>query len=465
MSALARWARLVVVSATVAGVCLPSAGRADDAPQAATDAHHDETAPVLSTDGLTGVLNLDPLLPASWRSEGPAEKKRGWSALLLPNIRLNPDEGFGLGLVMHAAYADLEAKPYKLYLGLRSMATLKLVQRHELAFDAVRIFGTPLRVDGRVGFYAVVFEPFCGVGPEVTCDPAAASKMAERRGLEGEDRAAFENTYYAMRMLRPYAWANFRYDLPLGLKLFGGGRIEYVYPGAFGDVLAGELLVEGPYPDSMFAQYAPDGQEGLSHVWQGGLVYDTRDHEPDPTRGVLVEGSLRGAHAFIGSAWDFAGANVGVRAFAPLDPYERLILASRLVLDAATGDVPVQELARVGGIIDYRAFGGVAAGRGIRQQRYIGQGKAISQNELRWRAARVVGLGTRVDVVLLGFVDAATVVTETLAPFKEPWTLGLSGGGGMRLVVNRNIVLRFDLGFSREEGFVPAFYIDSGQTF
>jgi len=462
MTTVARIAFFFALAVGVARVAVASS--LDDAGSPATPSPAGE-GPVLRVEDKSLVVDLDPLLPEEWRAKDAKARKEGWSFVAFPNLRYNPDEGLGAGLSLYAALVDGQARPYKLYLGFRTMATLKLAQRHELIVDAVRIFDTRLRVDGRAGFYAVAYEPFCGIGPTASCDAGEASRAAGRLGLDDEERASFERTYFVMRMLRPYAWANLRYDLPLGLKLFAGGRLEYVWPGYFGEVLEGELFDAGPYPGSKLAALAPDGQEGVSHVVQAGLLLDTRDHEPDPTRGLFVEASLRGAHSLLGSSWDFVGANLGARAFAPLDKAERLVLASRVVVDATVGDVPVQELARIGGVQDIRAFGGVFVGRGMRQQRYIGQGKAFTQLELRWRALSLLAAGQHMGAELLGFYDAGAVVAETLRPFASPLHLASSGGVGLRLVFNRNIVLRFDLGFSREEGFVPAFYIDAGQTF
>ena len=62
-----------------------------------------------------------------------------------------------------------------------------------------------------------------------------------------------------------------------------------------------------------------------------------------------------------------------MRGYLPLDPGHSLVLASRLVVDLVAGDLPITELDRVGGTLDYGAFGGHRMGRGILEYRYLGR--------------------------------------------------------------------------------------------
>lgn len=76
----------------------------------------------------------------------------------------------------------------------------------------------------------------------------------------------------------------------------------------------------GPYPGSQFERDHPDGEPGLVSLGQAGLLFDTRDHEPAPTRGVLLEASVRGAHRATGSDWSFAGVSASGHLYHALAP-------------------------------------------------------------------------------------------------------------------------------------------------
>jgi hypothetical protein len=392
------------------------------------------------------------------------------SFFVLPDVRYNPDEGLGLGLAIPIVWSEPDVKPYKYNFVFQLVTSTKLVQDQALLFDIVDILGLPLRLSGQTGFYAFADEPFCGIGSTASCDPAAAERAVQLAGLEGEEAEEAIERYYLMRIVRPYAWGILRvglFDLDRFGKweLFGGLRTEAYFPGFFGNVLEGELFDPGPYPGSRFESHAPSGEPGFINLPQVGVMVDTRDFEPSPRSGYWVEASLRGAHPWALSSWGFAGANVTGRLYVPLHPSKSLTLATRFIADIIVGDAPVQELARFGGSQDYRGFGGRWVGRGLRQQRFIGDLKVAYQTELRWDAIRFDVGGFSLGFEFVGFLDAGFVMSEGVdyafsEGLKRPPRPLLAYGVGLRWVINRNIVIRADVGISPDEGFNPLFYFD-----
>jgi hypothetical protein len=132
------------------------------------------------------------------------------------------------------------------------------------------------------------------------------------------------------------------------------------------------------------------------------------------------------------------------------------------------------------------AFGGQWFGRGLRERRAIGKGKAIAQLELRRDVLAVVVAGARVDVGLGAFLDTALVAADVGwrgvdfrgglpaqaatgaaragdADEAGSATRLLWGGGfGLRLLFNRALLLRVDVAWSPAEAVAPSFYTPFG---
>ena len=89
---------------------------------------------------------------------------------------------------------------------------------------------------------------------------------------------------------------------------------------------------------------------------------------------------------------------------------------------------------------------------------------AMNQTELRWLAIPFTVAGVDIDVHLLGFVDIGFVGPE-LSDFGQMWSTPLPGaGGGLRLAVDKNFVIRADLGVSAYKE-SPSLYIDLRNAF
>lgn len=392
------------------------------------------------------------------RGETPAEAlpQEGPGFGGVPALNYNSDDGFGVGLIGTFYWYDGVTNPYRLAVTLQIFITSKLVQDHNIQVDWLKAFGLPLRINSRVGYTQSLTQNYCGLGGDVTCDPAVAQAAGEARGLSGDALTAFEGQFYKRRLFSPYGLVNARFMLHeapkpehLRIELLAGYRGFYFTPGTWADDDGDGQSDLTPYPGSLFARDYPDGQPGFSSVLQAGIIVDTRDHEPAPTEGVFLEASVRGSSPVWGSAWNWAGGNVTLRGYTALDPGRKLILASRLAGDAVLGDPPIEELARVGGTVDYYAFGGSDMGRGIRVQRFLGKLRIFNQTELRWRFWDFSLFGQRFGLTAVGFGDLGIVGAEVAEPGPLPLNVGV--GGGLRFSWNENFVIRFDVAVSPSE--------------
>ena len=423
-------------------------------------AHSWYASPVLTLLPFAVALATEPGAP----DEAPATPEDaepwdrvGWGWGGVPAINFNSDEGFGFGVLGSIYRYNGGSQPYKTAVTVLAFATTRAIQYHYVQFDTLRVGGTPLRLDGRLALDATQVDNFCGIGPDVTCDPAVAEAAAGER--TGEAREQFVTRFYRTRYLYPRLRLNARYALdpmPHRFELFAGFRLAYILPGDFSE--------SGAFPGSLYAQtFGEDGERGFVSILQLGAMLDNRDNEPSPTRGYWIEGSVRGASRYLGSDWEHAGFNTTLRGYVPLFT-ERLVFADRIVVDAITGEAPVQELAVAGGSQRYTGYGSLNAGRGIRQRRFVGETFAMNQAELRWLALPLRIADVPVDIHVLGFVDVGFVGAE-FRDFGRMFRTPLpGGGGGLRFAIDKNFIVRADVAFSSfEQG--NSLYIDINNLF
>ena len=409
----------------------------------------------------------EPFEPGSPEVEEPkpqAWDRVGWGWGGVPAINYNSDEGFGFGVLGSIYRYDGGTQPYKTRVTLLAFATTKAIQSHYLEFDTLSVGGSPLRLDGRVAFDATQVDNFCGIGPDVTCDAATAEAAAAAAGLDpaadGDAFDQFVTRYYRTRYFYPRMRINARYALdpmPHRFEIFGGYRLAYVAQGDFSE--------SGPFQGSLYDEmFGPEGEKGFISVVQVGAMLDNRDNEPSPTRGYWVEASVRGASRFIGSSWEHVGFNTTLRGYLPVFT-DRLVLADRLVVDGISGDAPVRELANAGGYQRYTGYGSLNAGRGIRQRRFIGEAFAMNQLELRWLALPFTILDVPIDIHVLGFVDVGFVAAD-IRDFGRMFGTPLpGGGGGLRVAVDKNFIVRLDVAVSQFEDGIGGLYIDINNVF
>lgn len=384
----------------------------------------------------------------------------------VPALAFDADNGFGFGVIGNLFFHDGATRPYRASVMLQLFMTTKLVHDHHITADWLKVGDLPLRLWSRLGYLQSRSQNYCGLGGEVACDPALAVAEAARLGLEGEDADSFVQHYYQRRFINPYAQVQARYALveqPARFELTGGLRGGWFIPGTWDDEDGDGDADLAPFPGSLHERDFPDGEPGFESIVQAGVMLDTRDNEPAPSEGIWLEASARASSPLIGSAWQWAGGNVTLRGYAPLDQGRKVVLCSRLIFDGVLGDPPIQSLVRLGGSTDSYVLGGADLGRGIRAQRYIGKLRVVDTTELRWRFLDTELLGQQFSFAAAGFVDAGLVGRELVEP--GPMPLQAGGGAGVRAAWNQNFIVRFDVGFSSMEAWQPMYYLLIGNPF
>ncbi|HEV8511121.1 MAG TPA: BamA/TamA family outer membrane protein [Gemmatimonadales bacterium] len=183
----------------------------------------------------------------------------------------------------------------------------------------------------------------------------------------------------------------------------------------------------------------PDDLHLTDAVGRAGIVFDTRDLEVDPHRGVFAE-------ALVGRGRGYTRKTAHVRVY--VHPLERLILAARLAGEDITGTAPLGALQTIetsDGAAG--ALGGYRSLRGYYDGRFVGPGKVLGGVEARYGFLWAPRL---LEVKLFAFYDAGRVFGPGESFRLTRRGLHSSMGGGVALALMRNTLVILEGGKGTE---------------
>jgi outer membrane protein assembly factor BamA len=361
---------------------------------------------------LTGGSRDAAALGASEGAEQATVAAPSLSYAAFPLVGYSSDTGVGLGVrgVMQRAPSSVEGQAF---------ATTDGAQFHFLFLDVRRLAGSSFRLDALAGYRRDPSAAYYGIGNH----PVPASGLPDALDSYSE-----ETPVLRIRLRRPI-WGD--------LSALAGYRF---------------LLQHVSYdPASLLATQSPLGVKGGNYGEVSlGLAWDTRDDEMDPSRGWLVEATVRGTAPASGSRYTSAGAFASASAYREILP--ALVVAGRAAVDGAWGDVPFDRLQDFGSLVapffQLSGIGGALTVRGLRQSEYVGHAKAVANVELRWRFAVLHVLSRDVRLSSVAFADAGRVWEQ--GPDQVPFldSVHAGAGGGLRIAWGKLVVLRADAGYA-----------------
>lgn len=217
-----------------------------------------------------------------------------------------------------------------------------------------------------------------------------------------------------------------------------------------------------------------DQAKGGNHtILKGGLVYDTRDNEPNPFTGVWSEMQLHYAPSFLSNTdYSYARIILTHRQYFTLIP-EWMNFAYRLSYQGKLGgEMPfymmpfmfqsAPKLTRDG-------VGGSKTVRGVKRNRIVGDGFAFGNLELRGKILRTSLFKQNFYIALSAFVDGGMVtqkynfdysgMPDVLPDDLPDQILDLDAkeiphigfGGGIHFALNQNFILTVDYGMAAKK--------------
>lgn len=234
-----------------------------------------------------------------------------------------------------------------------------------------------------------------------------------------------------------------------------------------------------------------DANGGIISSLRAGLMYDSRNVENNPTKGIWAEAHFIAAPKFLGTTHQHFKFNATLRQYIPLGT-PKLVFAYRLAYQGTIGDAPWYSMpvyTTMGPKPDFDGIGGYRTVRGIMLNRVQGLDTGFYNIELRYRFIDFTLFNQNIAFALSGFTDAAHVfkgydltnkneaALAKSAPFKNELYKKYvntsvkdgfhgSAGAGLRFIMNQNFIVAFEYArcFNKQDG-DSAFYINIGFLF
>jgi hypothetical protein len=208
-----------------------------------------------------------------------------------------------------------------------------------------------------------------------------------------------------------------------------------------------------------------DSTGGINNFIKLGLIFDTRDNEPNPMHGIWDEAVMAIAPAFIGDGhYSFIKLSVIHRQYFTLAK-EVLSFAYRIGYQGTiAGKAPFYlqnyMINSFSQTTTFDGLGGSRTLRGILRNRVVGDGVVYANAEFRWKFVRFHWIKQNFYLALNAFADAGMVVQEvpidksgipagvdrSLYFSSDTESPHLALGGGFRIVMNQNFIISADYG-------------------
>lgn len=256
---------------------------------------------------------------------------------------------------------------------------------------------------------------------------------------------------------------------------------------------------------TIFDQYRQWGIISEDEVWGGwnstvrlGLLYDTRDKEGAPSRGIWAEAHATLAPKWLGTTNPYYRYSATFRQYLPIVKNDVLTFAYRLNYEGTLGkSAPYYVLPYItvmGPSYDRDGMGGYRTIRGLMRNRVQGLDVASYNAEIRWRFVNFALWKQNIAFGLNLFSDGTMVTRNYDMSFKGEQQyrgaydeyMAASGnrtsdrphitvGGGLRFIMNQNFIVAFEYGlplskfsndpYIKNQDGNGAFYINTGYLF
>lgn len=396
--------------------------------------------------------------------------QKGWNILPLPSIGYDPDLGFQYGVFgtltyfgdgsyypdfLHQLYFEFTRYTKGSGTNMLYFDSGKLIHGLRITADVTYLTEQELNFYGFNGYEAVYNRSWENYKPDNPYYKShvfyAHSRTILRSGLDLRGKFVSEH----LSWLAGFTWLNFRIS-SVNISALRKGSLN---PGNFPNVP--ELYDD--YVDwGIIKQNEKNG--GLNNFVKLGMVFDSRDNQDFPTRGIWSEIILALAPGFIGDGqFSFAKFSVTHRQYITI-LRKKLLFAYRLAYQGTiAGKVPFYfqpyMIGSYTGSTTVDGVGGAGSVRGMLRNRVVGDGVAYANAEFRWRFYHFQLMNQAWHLGLIAFTDDGMVLQKIAIDksgipanvdqsqfFDGSEYPHLTFGGGVHLDVNENTIFSVDIG-------------------
>ena len=408
--------------------------------------------------------------------------KKGWNFGPLPVVGFNSDLGFQYGACVDIFnYGDGSRYPkfdYKMNLEVSAYTKGSLNLRfygdfYNLMPNSRLFIDAGYFTDKRFEFYG-----FNGFASPYFNDIYVMNDATDngRNTLREEFDPEFNSVFYRMDRKQ------FRFNSCLRSKFGFGEHFYYGVGLSYFNYNMGRINIhnEEYFYDQQMTLFELYRESGLirENEADGGnvtqiklaFIYDSKNHDSDPTKGAYFEATVTGAPDLIDrDGYSHMTFNAVWQHYIPIVK-ENLTFAYRLVTQNVIGEIPYYA-AFNSNMLFYKkmstdAVGGVNSVRGINRNRVVGAGYAWLNAELRWKVVGFQFINQNWNVALNPFFDAGMVTQSyRLAEQEAAWNtiqekywtspedaenliysgdkegIHTSAGCGLKLIMNKNFII------------------------
>ena len=400
--------------------------------------------------------------------------KKGWNFGPLPVVGYDGDLGFQYGLCCDIFnYGDGSLYPrYKYKFNVEASRYTKgsgvfrfysdmpyVVKDTKLFFDVTYFYANKYEFFGFNGFEASTFDP--NINPNNPEDFKSGYHFIDRnqfRFVGSMQRPFFSvpNLYWTAG----FAYYNTAISVIDTVKM---NKYAGQQPTLYENYVANDIIKED------------EAHGGNTTQIRLGMIYDNRDHNSDPTKGIYAEATLVGAPDIIDrKGYSNLSYTFLWRQYIPVYK-DKLTFAYRLgAQNRIAGKTPWYMINNLNTMFFQKMYteglGGSVTMRGVNRNGVIGEGFAFANVELRWRIVGFKFINQNWQVALNPFFDAGMVTqkyreTEMIkaqedyeATFAEgekaekvyysgdQENVHMAAGCGLKLIMNRNLIVSFEMG-------------------
>lgn len=397
--------------------------------------------------------------------------KSGWSLGGVPVIAYDSDIGFKYGgLVNFYHYGDGTIYPeYKHSIYLEWSRTTKGSGINQITYDSKYLI-PKIRVSGEISFLTEKALDFYGFNGY----KALYDAIYEDDATDNSDylsRVFYRQDRKLLRLRADFQGKikNDKLKWVCGIVHYNI-RIDTVDIDNLNKGLSVDKILQ-PTGGGLYGRYQemeiiPEEQfnGGSSTLFKAGVIFDTRDNEPNPMHGIWSDISFFIDPGFLGESEAYGRYTLTHRQYFTLVP-DRLSFAYRIIYQGKLfGDIPTYMLPfqlNSGRYNDYDGFGGANTIRGVLRDRVVGNDVVLGNFELRWKFVQTVILKQNVYLALSAFTDMGQVTknysintSQILYPEFLPnvnESLHQSVGAGFRVALNENFIVAADYGIALDK--------------
>lgn len=399
--------------------------------------------------------------------EDLANKREGYYITGLPEFSSDPLNGFGYGLEGSLFFNGTKKDPFFAYTPYRSELDIVLFnttnkeREFMISSDIPYIFGSKWRLRTEAAYEVNPNLLYFGT-TENSLHPLNYFLTGNTGGhmhyqdydnkLTGDSSSynGYTKTEYIFNISAEHSFLDGR------MRVLGGFEFAYLNVTPF----SGSSMVRNDYDAGKIKGL----YKGQVTILQAGIVWDTRDLETDPSRGVFLEATNELSLQALGSKYNFDKVFVHAKGYQKVLPgvFNKMVLAGRFGMGYTMGQAPFfeyqDEWSSEGSI---EGLGGASTLRGYKQSRFLGRVMNFANVELRTRFAQTALLGQHLAFSAVPFFDIGGV-WDSLKRINHFENYRYNEGLGLRIAWNVNTILRFDYAVSEED---KQFFFSFGQTF